>query len=177
MGLSLIRLVFPFFFTPILFYYFDNRRVRFTCAVLFTIVSLTDFFDGYCARLWHQETQLGALIDPLADKVFMLGPLLVLVVHNIIHPYRLFILLARDYIVMALRQGAADMHFGISVSWFGKIKSLCLVIYIAWALLNLRQLSWYLAIERVLLTIATCLSVISCFLYLSTFIQHLMGTV
>ena len=177
MGLSLIRLVFPFFFTPVLFYFFDNRRVRFACAVLFALVSLTDFFDGYYARLWHQETQLGALLDPLADKVFMLGPLLVLVVNKIIHPYRLFILLARDYIVMALRQGAADMHFGISVSWFGKIKSLCLVIYIAWALLNLRDLKWYLAIERVLLTIATGLSIVSCVLYLTTFIQHLLVTV
>ena len=50
--------------------------INYFAALLFVLAGVTDFFDGYVARMWNESTKLGAILDPLADKMLMLGAFL-----------------------------------------------------------------------------------------------------
>ena len=78
--LTLIRLVFPFLFSIGIYYLLplNYMWLNIFMAVLFAAVSITDYFDGYLARRWNQETELGRILDPVADKIFIAGPLIAL---------------------------------------------------------------------------------------------------
>ena len=54
--------------------------VDYFAALAFGVAAMTDFFDGFIARAWGQKTKLGAILDPLADKMLMLGAFLGLLV-------------------------------------------------------------------------------------------------
>lgn len=53
-------------------------RLWTVACLLFIFAGLTDFFDGYCARLYHQESELGKILDPVADKVLIFSTILAL---------------------------------------------------------------------------------------------------
>ena len=65
-----------FFLLSFEFTGFHQSWVDYFAALAFGIAALTDFFDGYIARAWGQKTKLGAILDPLADKMLMLGAFL-----------------------------------------------------------------------------------------------------
>ncbi len=83
--LTIIRLVFSFTLLPFLLITFMPYADYWTAKLVVVFVGLlclTDFFDGYCARRWNQESKIGEILDPLADKALVIVTLLIFVYHH-----------------------------------------------------------------------------------------------
>lgn len=96
-------------------------------AVVFALASLTDFVDGYIARMRGSVTTFGKLMDPLADKLLVIGALLSLVSLHRLEGWVAMVIIARELAVTMLRAGATQAGVVIGASMFGKAKT-CLQI-------------------------------------------------
>lgn len=96
-------------------------------AVVFALASLTDFVDGYIARLRGSITTFGKLMDPLADKLLIVGALLSLVSLHRLEGWVAMVIIARELAVTMLRVGATQAGVVMGASTFGKLKT-CLQI-------------------------------------------------
>lgn len=93
---------------------------------VFIIAALTDLFDGVLARKLHAESQLGAILDPIADKILVCGTILgVFAIHSGDPFFALpaAFILFREFAVSALRETAAAKGVKVPVSFLGKIKT------------------------------------------------------
>ncbi len=107
--------------------YSDGWWTYLASAALFGLAALTDWLDGYLARKWGEETDFGAFLDPVADKL-----LVVIVLVLLIQKYPSFwittagtIIIGREIIVTALREWMAELgkRASIKVSMLGKVKT------------------------------------------------------
>lgn len=92
-------------------------------AVVFALASLTDFVDGYLARARDSVTTFGKLMDPLADKLLVVGALLCLVSLQRLEGWVAMVIIARELAVTVLRINAGQSGVVISASMFGKVKT------------------------------------------------------
>ena len=113
--LSISRLFFVF---PLIVFLEINRP--FYVFILIIIGGLTDYFDGLIARKFNLKTRLGAILDPLSDKVFYLIPLVFLCKNNLIPFWSLTLILFRELIISSLRNLTKD---GLPASRLGKFKT------------------------------------------------------
>ena len=113
--LSISRLFLVF---PLILFLEINRP--FYVFILIIIGALTDYFDGYIARKFNRKTRLGAILDPLSDKVFYLIPLIFLYKNNLIPFWSLTLILFRELIISSLRNLTKD---GLPASQLGKFKT------------------------------------------------------
>lgn len=101
----------------------DNLIQSVVAASIFGIAMVTDFLDGYFARKYHQESDLGKLLDPLADK-FLIGTVLIMLIPlNRISALIVAIIIARELAVTGLRSIAAEKKIIIAADWLGKYKT------------------------------------------------------
>jgi CDP-diacylglycerol--glycerol-3-phosphate 3-phosphatidyltransferase len=92
-------------------------------ASIFGVAMITDYLDGYFARKYHQESDLGKLLDPLADK-FLIGTILIMLIPlQRIPAWIVAIIIARELAVTGLRSIAAEKKIIISADWLGKYKT------------------------------------------------------
>jgi len=118
--ISLLRIVgvcLIFLMTP-----FDSLEAQLWTIVVFTLVSATDFLDGFIARKLNIVTDLGKVLDPLADKILILV-FLPLVLMKVISPFPVFIILTREFAIMALRVLSAKYGTIVAASTGGKFKT------------------------------------------------------
>ncbi|MCX6116471.1 MAG: CDP-diacylglycerol--glycerol-3-phosphate 3-phosphatidyltransferase [Proteobacteria bacterium] len=94
------------------------------CAFIFAAAGITDILDGYLARKYDQETQMGALLDPVADKMLAGACLLLLASSKAMPVLMCGILLCRDIAVSGMRLIAAESGHTIKVSSVGKLKTI-----------------------------------------------------
>ena len=113
--LSISRLFLVF---PLILFLEINKP--FYVFILIIIGGLTDYFDGLIARKFNLKTRLGAILDPLSDKVFYLIPLTYLSKNNFIPFWSLSLILFRELIISSLRNSAKD---GLPASQLGKFKT------------------------------------------------------
>ena len=111
--ISRLFLTFPL----IIFLEINKTKLVFALIIL---GGITDYFDGYFARKLNLKTKFGAIIDPLADKIFLLIPLLWLSKMEIIPFWSLALILFRELIISALRTTKKD---GLPASQLGKYKT------------------------------------------------------
>lgn len=129
--LSLLRIfLIPFF---IFFYLASFIPVgKIIALVIFVVAALTDMLDGKIARKYNLVTNLGKLLDPIADKLLVIsGLLLVVVDFTIPHPYGVLIaivIIGRELLISAVRQIAASQNVVMAADKFGKIKMIIQVI-------------------------------------------------
>lgn len=90
--------------------------------VIFLIASLTDILDGHLARKREQVSKVGALLDPIADKLLVSAALIVLVEKNLAPAWAVVIILGREFVVTGLRSVAASEGIIISAQKVGKVK-------------------------------------------------------
>lgn len=108
-------------------------------AAVFIVASLTDWLDGYLARLYHAESILGTLLDPLADKILVMAALVML---SAIHfeprvpAWMVVLLLSREMIVTGLRSVAAVQGTVVAASRWAKHKTAWTMIAIIFLLIN-----------------------------------------
>jgi CDP-diacylglycerol--glycerol-3-phosphate 3-phosphatidyltransferase len=96
-------------------------------AVVFAIASMTDAIDGYLARRRRSITTFGKLMDPLADKLLVIGALLTLVSLGRLAAWVAMVIIAREFAVTVLRLGASQQGLVIPAGTFGKVKTVCQV--------------------------------------------------
>ncbi|MBQ3072450.1 MAG: CDP-diacylglycerol--glycerol-3-phosphate 3-phosphatidyltransferase [Oscillospiraceae bacterium] len=104
---------------------------------VFIIASLTDLVDGYVARNYHQTSDFGKFLDPLADKLLVFAAMLILVELQRFPAWAVMIVLTREFAVSGLRMTAASKGHVIAAGWSGKVKTaatmigLCVLIVFA----------------------------------------------
>jgi|SRR5436190_2731718 CDP-diacylglycerol--glycerol-3-phosphate 3-phosphatidyltransferase len=99
---------------------------RWTALVLFIAAAVTDFFDGYLARKWRQQSELGRMLDPIADKVLVATVLLVLTVDRTVaggHVWAAIVILSREVLVSGLREYLAELRVSVPVTKVAKWKT------------------------------------------------------
>ena len=97
--------------------------LRFGAVILAMLAGLTDLLDGYLARRYQCVSDFGALMDPLADKIFVTGTMLMAVEYRIIPAWIAIAVLFREFMVTGLRTIAAKKQIVISADRWGKLKT------------------------------------------------------
>jgi CDP-diacylglycerol--glycerol-3-phosphate 3-phosphatidyltransferase len=107
-------------------FFVEGEMGRWLALGIFTLAAITDFFDGYLARAWSQQSQLGRMLDPIADKLLVGAVLLLLVGDQTISGWSLWaalIILSREILVSGLREFLAELNVTVAVSWLAKWKT------------------------------------------------------
>ena len=91
----------------VMFLYFHRPWADWFALTLFVIAAITDFFDGYLARLWKQESKFGAMLDPIADKAMVVIALVIITGYSGMNPWLILpvtVILFREVFVSGLRE-------------------------------------------------------------------------
>jgi len=99
---------------------------RWIAIGIYVVAAITDFFDGYLARRWQQQSSLGRMLDPIADKVLVAVILLVLCGDQILrggHVWAAIIILAREVLVSGLREYLGQLSVSVPVTQIAKWKT------------------------------------------------------
>ena len=99
---------------------------RWVALGIYVVAAITDFFDGYLARKWQQQSALGKMLDPIADKVLVAVILLVLCGDQILrggHVWAAIIILAREVLVSGLREFLGQLRVSVPVTQIAKWKT------------------------------------------------------
>ena len=126
--LTLSRIaVIPLIFLSV---YFTWTWYAYFVAILFIIASITDYFDGYLARLYNQTSAFGRLLDPIADKLLVASALVVILAKSDVGMISLkityipiFVILCREILVSGLREFLREVNVGMPVTRLAKWKT------------------------------------------------------
>ncbi|MEC0089505.1 CDP-diacylglycerol--glycerol-3-phosphate 3-phosphatidyltransferase [Paenibacillus macquariensis] len=150
------------------FFSFMNQYGINIAIVVFIVASGTDKLDGYIARKYNQITNLGKLLDPLADKLLISVALIMMVQSGMIPSWMAVIIIGREFIITSLRMIASEQGIALAADHFGKIKMVMQVVAIAAILLDNYpfDLLTSIKIDYFLMLIAVGLTVFSGFNYI-----------
>ena len=110
----------------VMFLYFTRPYADWFALVLFVTAAVTDWFDGYLARAWGQETKLGAMLDPIADKAMVVIALMVIIGFSSWSPWLVLpatVILFREVFVSGLREYLGDTAGTLKVTKLAKWKT------------------------------------------------------
>ncbi len=100
--------------------------LRWVALAVFIAAAVTDFFDGYLARAWEQQSSLGRMLDPIADKLLVASCLLMLAAEETIRGWTLLaavVILCREILVSGLREYLAELRVSVPVTRLAKWKT------------------------------------------------------
>jgi cardiolipin synthase len=100
--------------------------LRWIALAVFIVAAVTDFFDGYYARMWNQQSAFGRMLDPIADKLLVSACLLMLAADGTIKGWSLWaaiVILCREILVSGLREYLAALHVRVPVTQLAKWKT------------------------------------------------------
>ena len=124
-------IIVPFF---VLAFYLPGFYGDLTACVLFVIASFTDFLDGMLARVMGEESKLGELLDPIADKIIVATALILLVMSGTIRHYEVvaaIIILTREILISGLREFLARGQIKLPVTNLAKLKTFLQMVAIS----------------------------------------------
>jgi len=124
-------IIVPFF---VLAFYLPGFYGDLTAFALFVVASFTDFLDGMLARILGEESKLGELLDPIADKIIVATALILLVMSGTIKHYEVIaaiIILTREILISGLREFLAKGKIRLPVSNLAKLKTFLQMVAIA----------------------------------------------
>ena len=107
-------------------FFLQGDVARWSAFALFVFAGLTDWLDGYLARIWEQQSTLGRMLDPIADKLLVGAVLMMLVHDNTINGWSIWaaiIILVREILVSGLREFLAELNVKIHVTQLAKWKT------------------------------------------------------
>lgn len=110
---------------------------RWVAVGIFVVASITDYFDGYIARIWEQTSNIGKMLDPIADKLLVSAALLLLAYDRTIDKWTLWaaiIILCREILVSGLREYLAALKVSVPVSQLAKWKTAMQLVAIGFLL-------------------------------------------
>ena len=118
-------------------FYFDGPTPQWVALWIFIIAGITDFLDGYLARIWDQQSSLGRMLDPIADKLIVSAALLMLASNNTISGLSLIpaiVILMREILVSGLREFLAELRISVPSSRLAKWKTAVQIVSICFLL-------------------------------------------
>ena len=137
--LTILRIVFVPLFIILLAY----REIGLALGT-FVLAGITDVLDGVIARRFRQKTSIGAMLDPLADKLLIAAAFVTLVQFNpsLVPAWVAVVIIAREFLVSGLRSIAASEGFTIEASELGKFKMLVQIVSVVAVILDHRWKEW-----------------------------------
>tara|TARA_B110000444_G_scaffold152732_1_gene142912 strand:+ start:322 stop:900 length:579 start_codon:yes stop_codon:yes gene_type:complete len=123
--LTIIRIIFASLIALILIF-FDSKFAYLISFILFCLAGMTDFFDGWLARRKNQISDLGRMLDPIADKILVISTLVILMSNNVIESYNIIaalIIIYREIFISGLREFLGDKSSVIKVTNLAKLKT------------------------------------------------------
>ncbi|MCU7844980.1 MAG: CDP-diacylglycerol--glycerol-3-phosphate 3-phosphatidyltransferase [Candidatus Thiodiazotropha sp. (ex Monitilora ramsayi)] len=176
--LTLLRIILiPVF---VLLFYLPVEWARLSCALVFSIAAVTDWFDGYLARRWGQVSPFGAFLDPVADKLMVAVSLLLLVQADPTPALAIpaAVIIGREITISALREWMAELgaRDEVAVSVIGKFKTAVQMVAILLLIYDDPILGIPIfTVGFVLLYVAATLTLWSMVLYLKSAWPSLLG--
>ena len=143
---------------------------------LFALAGATDWLDGYAARIWQAQSNIGRFLDPIADKLLVATALLLLVSAKRADLLPAIAIVCREILVSGLREYLAEIRIGVPVSKLAKFKTAAQMAAIFLLLLGSGAPDWLYAelLGRVLLWGAAILTLFTGYAYLKTGMQHMI---
>ncbi len=138
--------------------------INYFAALIFVIASVTDFFDGFIARSWDQKTKLGAILDPLADKMLILAAFLGLMMLGRASAWAVYLILIREFFITGFRVVMASDGVEVAASMAGKVKTVSQMFAVGFLLMNWPG-------GELLLWIAVALTLYSGFEYIFAYVK------
>jgi len=171
-----IPLVVGFMFWP------EEHWARWAAFTLFVLAAITDYLDGYIARAYEQQSALGRMLDPIADKLLVASCLLMLVRENQtitgFSVWAAIIILCREILVSGLREYLAELQVSVPVSKVAKWKTTVQLFSLSFLIVGpagTRYFAWTTEVGLVLLYIAAALTLYTGWDYLKSGIKHVVG--
>ena len=118
----------------VMFLYFHRPWADWFALILFLGAAVTDWFDGYLARAWHQESKVGAMLDPIADKAMVVIALAVILGYSSMSPWLVLpatVILFREVFVSGLREYLGQVSGTLKVTKLAKWKTTVQMVAIA----------------------------------------------
>ena len=138
-------------------------------TAIFIVAAITDWLDGYLARKLNQMSAFGAFLDPVADKLVVVGALIVLLNLGRVEPVVALIIIGREVAISALREWMAQVGQAksVAVAFIGKVKTVAQMIAIPLLLFD----DWLLGVDchalgTILVNVAAILTVVSMLYYM-----------
>ena len=165
---------------PIILYllFSENPNIVLIAGLLFIVSSVSDYFDGYLARTLNQSSKLGALLDPIADKLLIASVIVVLVdtgVISNIHVVPAIIILLREIAISGLREFLAKLNTDMPVSKLAKYKTTFQMISLSILIISLgfelNDLLWNIGL--ITLWIAAIITLLSGYNYMAKGLKHI----
>lgn len=161
-------------------YWPDEFWMRWAALGIFVAAAITDFFDGYLARAWSQQSTLGRMLDPIADKLLVAATLLMLVADRTVSGWSIWaaiVILSREILVSGLREYLAELRVSVPVSTVAKWKTTLQLVALGFLIAGPAGevvLPGTLAIGLVLLWIAALLTLYTGWDYFRAGIHHIV---
>lgn len=148
----------------------------YACAGLFLLAGITDWLDGYMARLWEVQSNLGRFLDPIADKLLVATALILLVSSGQADVLPAIAIMCREILVSGLREFLAELRVSVPVSNLAKWKTAVQMIAIFLLLFGVGAPAWLPAavIGNWMLWLAAALTLVTGYVYLKTGLKHMV---
>jgi cardiolipin synthase (CMP-forming) len=160
-------------------FYVQGDYIRYVACAIYTAAAVTDYFDGYFARAWQQQTKLGRIFDPIADKLLVAATILMLVAVGRIGAWDVLpalVILCREVLVSGLREFLAEINkHNLPVSRLAKWKTGIQMTALGFLIVgDAAPTSWFpvTLVGQVGLWIAALLTLITGYDYLAEGIKH-----
>ena len=118
----------------VMFLYFTRPYADWFALLLFVAAAVTDWFDGFLARAWKQETKLGTMLDPIADKAMVVIALMIIVGYSSMSPWLVLpatVILFREVFISGLREFLGDTAGNLKVTVLAKWKTTAQMVAIS----------------------------------------------
>ena len=118
----------------VMFLYFTRPYADWFALLLFVAAAFTDWFDGFLARAWKQETKLGTMLDPIADKAMVVIALMIIVGYSSMSPWLVLpatVILFREVFISGLREFLGDTAGTLKVTILAKWKTTAQMVAIS----------------------------------------------
>ena len=157
--------------------YLKSPIFGWTAFILFCLASITDYFDGYIARIRNEVTNFGTFLDPIADKLLVAAVILILTSKGVIADWDTIpalIILLREITVSGLREFLAGIKVSVPVSRIAKLKTLLQLCSLALLILSesLMEITPIIFMGKIFLWIAGLLTMYTAYDYIRASIKH-----
>jgi cardiolipin synthase len=159
--------------------FIDHAVASWLALIIYTLGCITDWADGYLARKWNVSSPFGIFLDPIADKIFIISVMMVLIATNkldgiwIIPP---LLIIAREFLVSGLREFLGPKNIQVPVSALAKLKTFSQMLSLGFLIMGDYGdwvVGYTLEIGYGLISIAAILTVITGWNYLKEGLKHL----
>ena len=160
----------------ILGFYLKTKLGLLLSLSIFILCCITDYLDGYIARTYNQTTELGKILDPMADKILVFISILCILCFNMVSKWALIpsaINICRDLIITSLRNIISTSGGTFKTSYLAKCKTAAQMISIVVILLfNIISLNKGIIFGELLLWISAIIAIVSGIKYCSKFVSN-----